>query len=48
MNGWEPLWLVYTPLLTYKRAEGQEGSELIPGLGAGPAEGLEGRHDLSS
>lgn len=31
-NGWEPMWLVYTPLLTYKRAEGEEGSELIPGL----------------
>jgi peptide/nickel transport system substrate-binding protein len=32
VNGWEPMWLVYTPLLTYKRAEGAEGSELIPGL----------------
>ena len=32
MNGWEPMWLVYTPLLTYARAEGAEGSKLIPGL----------------
>ena len=32
VNGTEPLWLVYTPLITYKRAEGAEGSELIPGL----------------
>jgi peptide/nickel transport system substrate-binding protein len=32
VNGWEPMWLVYTPLITYKRAEGQEGAELIPGL----------------
>src|SRR5215212_4410132 len=32
VNGWEPMWLVYTPLLTYARAEGAEGSELIPGL----------------
>jgi len=32
VNGVEPLWLVYTPLLTYRHAEGQEGSELIPGL----------------
>jgi peptide/nickel transport system substrate-binding protein len=31
-NGTEPLWLVYTPLLTYKHAEGTEGTELIPGL----------------
>ena len=28
----EPIWLVYTPLLTYRRAEGTEGSELIAGL----------------
>jgi peptide/nickel transport system substrate-binding protein len=30
--GWEPMWLVYTAPLTYKRAEGQEGSKLIPGV----------------
>lgn len=32
VNGWEPMWLVYTPLLTYARAEGTEGAVLIPGL----------------
>jgi peptide/nickel transport system substrate-binding protein len=32
VNGTEPLWLVYTPLLTYPHVEGQAGSELIPGL----------------
>src|SRR5918994_57047 len=32
VNGIEPLWLVYTPLITYKRVDGQEGSQLIPGL----------------
>ncbi len=32
VNGVEPGWLVYTPLLTYRRAEGVEGAELIPGL----------------
>jgi peptide/nickel transport system substrate-binding protein len=32
MNGWEPMWLVYTPLLTYRHAEGDEGAELIPGV----------------
>jgi peptide/nickel transport system substrate-binding protein len=26
------LWLVYTPPLAYRRAEGQEGTELIPGV----------------
>jgi peptide/nickel transport system substrate-binding protein len=31
LAGWEPMWLVYTPLLTYKRAEGEEGTKLIPG-----------------
>ena len=32
LSGWEPMWLVYTPPLTYKHAEGQEGAELIPGV----------------
>ena len=32
VNGIEPLWLVYTPLLTYPHEEGPAGSELIPGL----------------
>lgn len=32
LNGWEPMWVVYTPLLTYNHEEGQAGSELIPGL----------------
>ncbi len=31
-EAWESLWLVYTPLLTYKHAEGAAGNELIPGL----------------
>ncbi len=31
-NAWEALWLVYTPLLTYRHAEGTAGTELIPGL----------------
>lgn len=31
-NSWEPLWVVYTPLLTYRHEEGAAGSELIPGL----------------
>ncbi|HEY8001343.1 MAG TPA: ABC transporter substrate-binding protein, partial [Solirubrobacterales bacterium] len=32
ISGREPLWLVYTPLLTYRHAEGERGAELIPGL----------------
>ncbi|MFI5025237.1 MAG: ABC transporter substrate-binding protein [Solirubrobacterales bacterium] len=32
VNGIEPLWLVYTPLLAYPHDEGPSGSELIPGL----------------
>lgn len=32
VNSWEPLWLVYTPLLTYRHEEGQAGSELVPGV----------------
>ena len=32
VNGIEPLWLVYTPLITYAHEEGQAGAKLIPGL----------------
>ena len=32
VNGWEPMWLVYTPPVTYRRAEGAAGTELIPGV----------------
>jgi peptide/nickel transport system substrate-binding protein len=32
VNGWEPMWLVYTPPLTYAREEGAAGSKLVPGL----------------
>jgi peptide/nickel transport system substrate-binding protein len=32
VNGWEPLSISYSRLLEYKRAEGEEGSQLIPGL----------------
>ncbi|HEU5142944.1 MAG TPA: ABC transporter substrate-binding protein [Solirubrobacterales bacterium] len=31
-HGWEPMWQVYTPLVTYKREEGEAGTELMPGL----------------
>jgi peptide/nickel transport system substrate-binding protein len=31
-HGWEPMAVVYTPLVTYKREDGDAGSELIPGL----------------
>lgn len=30
VNGWEPMWLVYAPLIGYKHAEGEEGAQLIP------------------
>jgi peptide/nickel transport system substrate-binding protein len=38
----EALWLVYTPPLTYKRAEGKEGTKLIPGLADAPPQVSEG------
>ena len=31
-EGWQSLWTVYTPLLTYKHAEGAEGATIVPGL----------------
>ena len=32
LSGWEPMWIVYTPPLTYRHAEGTKGTELIPGV----------------
>ncbi|MBJ7341764.1 ABC transporter substrate-binding protein [Mycolicibacterium sp.] len=32
VEGWEVLWNVYTPLLTYKHAKGEAGTEVVPGL----------------
>ena len=37
VNSWEPMWLVYTPPLTYKHAEGAEGTKLIPGAPTMPS-----------
>jgi peptide/nickel transport system substrate-binding protein len=31
-EGWQALWVTYTPLLTYEHVEGLNGSKLIPGL----------------
>ena len=31
-GGWEAMWAVYTPLLTYRHVAGPAGAELIPGL----------------
>jgi peptide/nickel transport system substrate-binding protein len=32
LEGWEVLWNVYTPLLTYKHAKGEEGTQVVPAL----------------
>jgi peptide/nickel transport system substrate-binding protein len=32
LEGWEALYPTYTPLLTYKHAEGDAGTEVVPGL----------------
>jgi peptide/nickel transport system substrate-binding protein len=32
VEGWETLYNVYVPLLTYKHAKGKEGTEVVPGL----------------
>ncbi|MCG7597937.1 ABC transporter substrate-binding protein [Mycobacterium sp. PSTR-4-N] len=32
VEGWEILWNVYTPLLTYKHSKGKDGTEIVPGL----------------
>jgi peptide/nickel transport system substrate-binding protein len=38
----EALWLVYTPLLSYRHTEGESGTELIPGLASDLPELLDG------
>ncbi|MET0699383.1 MAG: ABC transporter substrate-binding protein, partial [Mycobacterium sp.] len=32
VEGWETLYNVYTPLLTYKHAKGEDGTQVVPGL----------------
>ncbi|KWX21764.1 ABC transporter substrate-binding protein [Mycolicibacterium wolinskyi] len=32
LEGWEVLYNTYTPLLTYKHAKGEDGTEVVPGL----------------
>lgn len=32
VNGWEPMWLVYTPPVAYAHEEGEAGTKLIPGV----------------
>jgi peptide/nickel transport system substrate-binding protein len=32
VEGWEVLWNVYTPLLTYKHERGEAGTQVVPGL----------------
>ena len=32
VEGWEVLWNVYTPLLTYKHEPGEAGTQVVPGL----------------
>ncbi|MET0900721.1 MAG: ABC transporter substrate-binding protein [Mycobacterium sp.] len=34
VEGWETLYNVYTPLLTYKHAKGEDGTQVVPGLAA--------------
>lgn len=32
VEGWEVLWNAYTPLLTYRHAKGDDGTDVVPGL----------------
>ena len=38
VEGWQVLWNVYTPLLTYKHEAGDAGTEVVPGLADGMPE----------
>ena len=44
----QALSLVYTPTLTYRRAEGAGGTEVVPGSGRGHARGLRRGTDLDA
>ena len=47
VNGIEPLWLVYTPLLTYPRTgDAEKDSLLVPGLAEAMPTISDGRQDL--
>ena len=46
VNGWEPMWIVYTPLLTYAHEEGARRRRADPGPRRGSAGGLVRRQDL--
>ncbi len=48
LEGWEVLWNVYTPLLTYKHAKGDAGTEVVPGLAKDMPEISAGRQDLQA
>ena len=48
LEGWEVLWNVYTPLLTYKHAKGKEGTEVVPGARRGDARDLARRQDVQA
>ncbi len=43
VEGWQSLWTVYTPLLSYKHEEGAAGAELIPGLAEALPESEDGK-----
>lgn len=38
VEGWEVLWNTYTPLLTYRHAKGDAGTDVVPGLAEGMPE----------
>ena len=40
LEGWEVLWNVYTPLLTYKHQKGDGGTDIVPGARQGHAPDL--------
>ena len=48
VEGWEVLWNVYTPLLTYKHVKGKEGTQVVPGLARRHARNLRRRQDVQA
>ena len=48
VEGWEVLWNVYTPLLTYKHVKGKEGTQVVPGLAEDMPEISRRRQDVQA
>ena len=48
LDSWEVLWNTYVPLLTYRHAKGEAGTDVVPGLAKDMPANLRRRHDVQA